>query len=192
MTKQQKFQTRMAKRLIEIGAKEDTHDPSEPNRKFQIMTKAGQLKLVMHTSDLEPIIEQDYRTWKLVRRRQGHCYSLFSRFEAPDRPKAVGLGIPSNPHSGKWNWFYAPHHDPYEVVEEIIRKIQGVLPDPPVLEAEPISDDALRAAAIRIYRKEGKVEIQEKADVSRGDDPGAFVQAWVWVYDEAVTDAEKA
>ena len=39
-----------------------------------------------------------------------------------------------------------------------------------------------REAARRRYGRDGQCEIDENAKVSRGDDPGAYVQAWVWVY----------
>ncbi|MEZ5846505.1 MAG: hypothetical protein R3C70_07125 [Geminicoccaceae bacterium] len=51
------------------------------------------------------------------------------------------------------------------------------------------SDDDFRAAARTIYGEEGKIEIDDDAVVSRGDDDGAYVQAWVWVYS---SDAESA
>ena len=41
-------------------------------------------------------------------------------------------------------------------------------------------------AARRIYQREGTIEIDDNARISRGDDPGAYVQAWVWVYDDEV------
>ena len=31
------------------------------------------------------------------------------------------------------------------------------------------------------HEKEGLVEIDDNAEVSKGDDPGVYVQAWVWV-----------
>ena len=37
-------------------------------------------------------------------------------------------------------------------------------------------------AARRIYQRDGEVEIDDDAVVSYGSDPGAYVQAWVWVY----------
>jgi hypothetical protein len=33
------------------------------------------------------------------------------------------------------------------------------------------------------YHREGEIEIDDNAKVSRGDDPGAYVQAWVWIPD---------
>jgi hypothetical protein len=45
------------------------------------------------------------------------------------------------------------------------------------------TDEEYREAARKLYESEGKVEIDDNAVVSRGDDPGAYVQAWVWVYD---------
>ena len=45
---------------------------------------------------------------------------------------------------------------------------------------------AYRHAAIRRYEEEnqGHVEIDRLAPVSHGSDAGAYVQAWVWVYDD--------
>lgn len=34
------------------------------------------------------------------------------------------------------------------------------------------------------YGDEGRIEIDEGATCSRGSDPGLYVQAWVWVYDD--------
>lgn len=48
------------------------------------------------------------------------------------------------------------------------------------------SDEDYVAAACDKYHREGEVEIDAGALVSRGEDPGAYVQAWVWVYDEDV------
>ena len=36
-------------------------------------------------------------------------------------------------------------------------------------------------AAKRLYHDEGSVEIDDGAEVSKGSDEGAYVQAWVWV-----------
>jgi len=58
-------------------------------------------------------------------------------------------------------------------------------------ESEDPSDDELRAAAKRIYEREGEIEIDPGAPVSRGGDPGAYIQAWVWVYYDDVKEPEK-
>jgi hypothetical protein len=34
------------------------------------------------------------------------------------------------------------------------------------------------------YHRDGEIEIDEGAVCSRGDDPGCYVQAWVWCYDD--------
>lgn len=47
---------------------------------------------------------------------------------------------------------------------------------------EPPTDEQMREAAERIHGRDGECEIDDNAVVSRGDDPGAYVQAWVWVY----------
>lgn len=41
-----------------------------------------------------------------------------------------------------------------------------------------------RDAAERIHGDEGTCEIDDSAIVSKGDDDGAYVAAWVWVGDE--------
>lgn len=51
---------------------------------------------------------------------------------------------------------------------------------------EKLTDEQYRQAAIKKHGSEGEVEIDADAIVSRGDDPGSYVQAWVWVYDEEV------
>lgn len=51
------------------------------------------------------------------------------------------------------------------------------------------SDEDYIAAARSKYHRDGEIEIDDEPKVSRGDDPGAYVQAWVWVYD---SDVEKA
>ncbi len=50
-----------------------------------------------------------------------------------------------------------------------------------------------RLGAIRLYEDEGTLEIDSKSPVSRFDDEdpytgGAYVQAWVWVADEAAAE----
>lgn len=44
--------------------------------------------------------------------------------------------------------------------------------------------DAYIAAAQQQYGREGEIEVDESAYVSKGDDPGAYVMAWVWVSDD--------
>ena len=50
----------------------------------------------------------------------------------------------------------------------------------------PDLDEAYRAAATQRWHREGEIEIDSNAVVSKGDDPGAYVAAWVWVPDSAV------
>lgn len=38
-----------------------------------------------------------------------------------------------------------------------------------------------RSQAAEQYEEEGKIEIDDGAMISEGHDPGAYVQAWVWV-----------
>jgi len=37
--------------------------------------------------------------------------------------------------------------------------------------------------------KDGELEVDDNAKISKGDDAGAYVQAWVWVSDEEVKRA---
>jgi hypothetical protein len=50
--------------------------------------------------------------------------------------------------------------------------------------ANKVSDARYREAAHRLHHDEGSCEVDENAKISRGDDPGAYVQAWVWVPNE--------
>ena len=47
------------------------------------------------------------------------------------------------------------------------------------------TDSQYVKAAIRLYEKEGEIEVDEydpaSSEVSRGADLGAYVKAWVWV-----------
>lgn len=53
---------------------------------------------------------------------------------------------------------------------------------------EQIEQTALRSRylpeAKAAYEEEGEVEIDDNALVSAGSEPGAYVQAWVWVADK--------
>jgi hypothetical protein len=55
-------------------------------------------------------------------------------------------------------------------------------PDP----ANPFTDDQIRQAARIISEEEGILEIDDDATISRGEDPGCYVQAWIWVNYEDV------
>lgn len=48
---------------------------------------------------------------------------------------------------------------------------------------EQKSDDWYRKRARELYSLNGEIEVDSNAIISRGDDPGAFVAAWVWVPD---------
>ena len=43
------------------------------------------------------------------------------------------------------------------------------------------SDKWFRARANEMYCRDGEIEVDSNARVSRGDDEGAYVEAWVWV-----------
>ena len=49
------------------------------------------------------------------------------------------------------------------------------------------TDTQYRAAAKKLYHREGEVEIDENAKLSKAlgnPDRGCYVEAWVWVSDE--------
>ena len=54
---------------------------------------------------------------------------------------------------------------------------------------EETPDDNYVEAAKRLFHKEGEIEVDDSATVSRGDPDGAYVQAWVWVPE---SEAKKA
>lgn len=56
---------------------------------------------------------------------------------------------------------------------------------------KPVTKQQYRAAAKRLFNQEGKIEVDPNAKVSVGGDPGAYVQAWVWVYDSDITAEDK-
>ena len=49
-----------------------------------------------------------------------------------------------------------------------------------------IYQDAAIEQARRQYGSEGAIEVDDGAQLSKGDDPGTYVQAWLWVYDQDV------
>jgi len=49
------------------------------------------------------------------------------------------------------------------------------------------TDEQFRAAAIRLFQEDGRIEIDERDSiVSRGRERGAYVAAWVWVPIEGI------
>jgi hypothetical protein len=54
-------------------------------------------------------------------------------------------------------------------------------------ELDPTPGAQAYVAAAKLHGKEGELEIDDNARVSKGDDDGAYVEAWIWVSDE---DAE--
>jgi hypothetical protein len=48
------------------------------------------------------------------------------------------------------------------------------------------SDEVLRRAASELYGRDGELEFDDDAKISRGDEDGAYVQCWRWIYYEDV------
>jgi len=69
---------------------------------------------------------------------------------------------------------------------------QCAWPEIPLAKPEPlITDQQYRAAAKELHEVEGEIEIDGNAAVSRGNYPGAWVRAWVWVpSDDARAESE--
>jgi hypothetical protein len=66
-----------------------------------------------------------------------------------------------------------------DLIKQLRKDIKEYDNDPPQEEA-----DRYREAAITRYAKDGEIEIDSDAAISKGDDPGAYVAAWVWVRDD--------
>jgi DNA-binding SARP family transcriptional activator len=64
-----------------------------------------------------------------------------------------------------------------------LKRAEKLLGERPGFDPEEVTKDAYRAAAVKHWHKDGEIEIDEGAKVSLGGDPGAYVQAWVWVDD---------
>ncbi len=47
-----------------------------------------------------------------------------------------------------------------------------------------------RDAAKHLYECEGETEFDDKPTVSKSTDGGAYVQAWVWIYDDEALKGE--
>jgi hypothetical protein len=81
------------------------------------------------------------------------------------------------------------HHFPWLGTEEpvsgadVIDALNKLYAERVADEADPVTV-AYRAQAREEYHREGEVEIDDNAVVSVSDDGGAYVSAWVWVYDE--------
>jgi hypothetical protein len=52
------------------------------------------------------------------------------------------------------------------------------------------SDEWFRARAKELYCRDGEIEVDSNAIISYGDDPGAYVAAWVWVPFDKQSDPE--
>lgn len=93
----------------------------------------------------------------------------------------------------------SPDESSAKYLGELRAKLEKVLDIEEPQEGEPTDEEYVNTAR-EIYHKDGETEIDAGAIVSRGDDPGAYVMAWVWVYaadvdpkyEEPVTDEERS
>lgn len=49
---------------------------------------------------------------------------------------------------------------------------------------DPENAEVYRSAADEKFARDGEIEFDDDAVVSLGDDPGAYVQGWIWVDNE--------
>jgi hypothetical protein len=59
----------------------------------------------------------------------------------------------------------------------------GILNSDEPVESDGMTDDWYRDRAKELYCADGEIEVDSNALISRGDDRGAYVQAWGWVPD---------
>ena len=80
-----------------------------------------------------------------------------------------------------WRVLYAQEHTSKAARRaEIVPLIDALARE--LQEAAPGKLDAWYIEQARdMYQSEGEIEIDEGATISYGGDPGAYVQAWVWV-----------
>jgi hypothetical protein len=71
-----------------------------------------------------------------------------------------------------------------QVSEQALAEMGPVGASIEAAEQNAAEHEAYRQAAKQMYEEEGKIEIDRNAVVSQGADPGAYVQAWVWVSDD--------
>jgi len=58
--------------------------------------------------------------------KSGKVYSVFSRFDDPERASALGLG--NNPYSGKWNFHgFSRGLDPKLIAGAVVSRIKAVM-----------------------------------------------------------------
>jgi hypothetical protein len=61
------------------------------------------------------------------------------------------------------------------------------------VESDEKSDDWYRDRAKELYCVDGEIEVDSNPRISRGNDPGAYVEAWVWVpHDEDLTNEQRS
>lgn len=53
-----------------------------------------------------------------------------------------------------------------------------------------MTDETIRTLASDEWHRDGEIEIDSDAVVSRSEDGGAYVAAWVWVYTNPGDDEE--
>lgn len=85
----------------------------------------------------------------------------------------VKAGKPTEPPTG-WSQEKA-----LEVFAQLLQDLEGAEADA----KDPVNQDYVEAAKQAVVHEEGHMEVDDSAVVSRGDDPGAYVMAWIWVED---------
>lgn len=82
-------------------------------------------------------------------------------------------------------WYDAGDHDDKGAAEAIERIQTAMTAAADLLDPTDTVDtvlaDIYRRAAKEQHHRDGEIEVDDDAKVSLGDDPGAYVQAWIWV-----------
>jgi hypothetical protein len=117
----------------------------------------------------EAEVEDAYVSWmnRWIDRENGHRQERYRLPPVLDYADAERM----------WDWF----NESEDVGDTAFIECDEVeIPDPKV----DMSPDPHREAAKLKYHSDGEIEIDDGAIVSVSEDGGAYVQAWVWVYDE--------
>lgn len=86
----------------------------------------------------------------------------------------------------KWVETYGSGPEDASLVKEMREKVESAF--------DPMNGHYVESAKER-YQRDGEVEVDEQSDnsalVSFSDDGGAYVLAWVWVYDDDVPEGRR-
>jgi hypothetical protein len=155
-----------------------------------------------HTITGENAVTEEYRAWLQANRPEWYASQLNREAEImAEKLPPASTGIYCK--AGELCLSCGMAHPPGEhiISPAVLKARAGLIPhDPQDDEPETETPDpeqakieaAYRAAANKYHASDGELEIDADAKVSIGDDPGAYVQAWVWVTNEEAGIPETA